>query len=65
MATHAIPARENSATEKAGTADSYDGLLADVMSEMTIGLSKMSKPEREEAICEIHAIAENVRKRQA
>ena len=64
MATHAIPARENIAAEKPSAVDSYDGLLADVMSEMNAELSKMSGPDREEAIGEIHAIAENVRKRQ-
>ena len=65
MATHAIPAQESTAAAKPGIADSYDSLLADVMSEMNAGLSKMSGPEREEAVAEIHAIAENVRKRQA
>lgn len=65
MATHAIPARESTPTEKPGAADSYESLLADVMSEMTEGLSKMSRQEREEANEEIHTIAENVRKRQA
>ncbi len=35
------------------------------MSEMTVGLAKMSPQDREEAIAEIHTIAKNVRKRQA
>ncbi len=65
MATHAIPAQESDATEKPGAADSYDSLLSDVMSEMTVGLAKMSPQDREEAIAEIHTIAKNVRKRQA
>jgi hypothetical protein len=65
MATHAIPAQESTAAAKPGIADSYDSLLADVMCEMTPELSKMPRQERDEAVGEIHTIAENVRKRQA
>jgi len=65
MAAHAISTREGIAAEKLPVADTYDSLLADVISEMNVGLSKMSKPERKEAIAGIHAIAENVRKHPA
>ena len=44
--------------------DSYQSLLADVMREINDGLSEMPETERATAVAQIHAIAENVRKRQ-
>ncbi len=45
--------------------DSVELLLHDVVREIGVGLEKMSPSERTKAIMGIHAIAENVRKRQA
>jgi hypothetical protein len=44
--------------------DSPEKLLADVLREMDTSLSAMSDRDRENAVTEIHAIAENVRLRQ-
>ena len=45
--------------------DSRETLLNDVMREMNAGLDGMKSTDRKRAIADIHAIAENVRKRQA
>jgi hypothetical protein len=44
--------------------DSYEKLLADTLSLMDDGLSKMSPAERTKAIADIHAIAEGIRNRE-
>ena len=57
--------RSLKATAKvAQSGDSREKLLKDVMREMNIGLDEMSPTERASAIANIHAIAENIRKRQ-
>jgi len=64
LATHSITDIQNSKAPIPQSGDSYQNLLADVMREMNGGLSEMPEAERTSAIAQIHAIAENVRKRQ-
>jgi hypothetical protein len=64
MATHSITDVHDGKVTEPQPGDSYQNLLADVMSEVNSGLAEMPAAERSGAIAQIHAIAENVRKRQ-
>jgi hypothetical protein len=75
MATVARPrireVSSRTATESASAAnasqsgDSREQLISDVLREINAGIDEMPAGERTRAIADIHAIAENVRKRRA